>query len=240
MINLNSLVLSCEYQPFVDPYTLAIDGYEALARFYLPNGGAIAPNIVFEQLHAHSEQLATIEYQAKAFQLAHAPRQQRIFINVDPHAVDGEHTARLLALLSQYQQVTVEIIENTCISDAVLASELFTQFKQANVHVALDDIGAPHSMLSLELLLNVDYLKFDRHWLSLIEQPQGKQLLMSLVYFAKKTAKQCILEGIETEQQLEFARTVGVDLVQGFLFKSRFIRPDATEALQLDICKPPL
>lgn len=233
MINLSSLTLSCEYQPFVDPHTLAIDGYEALARFHLPNGDTIAPNIVFEQLHESTERLAAVEYQAKVFQLAHAPRQQRIFINVDPHAVDGPHTAKLLQLLSQYRQVTVEIIENTCINDAQLAGQLFTQFKQANIQVALDDIGAPHSMLSVDLMMSVDSLKFDRHWLTLIQQPQGTQLLIALVNFAKMTGKQAILEGIETETHLAFARDIGVDLVQGFLFKSWFIRPSSTEILCL-------
>lgn len=233
MINLSSLTLSCEYQPFVNPHTLAIDGYEALARFYLPNGDAVAPNIVFEQLHESTELLAAVEYQAKAFQLIHAPSQQRIFINVDPHAVDGPHTVKLIRLLSHYERVTVEIIENTCINDAQLASQLFTQFKQAKIHVALDDIGAPHSMLSVDLMMNVDYLKFDRHWLTHITHPEGAQLLIALVNFAKKTHKQCILEGIETEAHLAFARDIGVDFVQGFLFKSWFIRPTSSQALCL-------
>ncbi|MCK7629246.1 EAL domain-containing protein [Shewanella sp. JNE10-2] len=233
MINLKTLSLSSEYQPFVDPQTLAIDGYEALARFYFPDGKAIAPNLVFEQLHESSEMLAAVEYQAKAFQLAHAPRNQPIFINVDPHAVDGPHTAKLLALLSDYQQITVEIIENTCVSDADLANQLFTKFKEANINVALDDIGAPHSMLSVELMMNVDYLKFDRHWLTLITQPQGIQLLTALIDFAKRSGKRCILEGIETEAHLAFAKDIGVHLVQGFLFKSWFIRPISTETLHL-------
>lgn len=231
MINLKTLNLSSEYQPFVDPQTLAIDGYEALARFYFPDGKAIAPNLVFEQLHESSDMLAAVEYQAKAFQLAHAPRNQPIFINVDPHAVDGPHTAKLLTLLTGYQQITVEIIENTCVSDADLANQLFTKFKEANINVALDDIGAPHSMLSVELMMNVDYLKFDRHWLTLITQPQGIQLLTALIDFAKRSGKRCILEGIETEAHLAFAKDIGVHLVQGFLFKSWFIRPISTETL---------
>lgn len=199
----------------------------------MPNGDAVAPNIVFEQLHESTEILAAVEYQAKAFQLIHAPSQQRIFINVDPHAVDGPHTAKLIRLLSHYERVTVEIIENTCINDAQLASQLFTQFKQAKIHVALDDIGAPHSMLSVDLMMNVDYLKFDRHWLTHITHPEGAQLLIALVNFAKKTHKQCILEGIETEAHLAFARYIGVDFVQGFLFKSWFIRPTSSQVLCL-------
>lgn len=233
MINLHSLTLSCEYQPFVNPQDLSINGYEALARFYLPNGQAIAPNLVFEQLHESSATLAAVEYQAKAFQLQHAPSEQRLFINVDPHAVNGPYTEKLLTLLSDYQHITVEIIENTCISDAQLANQLFRQFKEANIKVALDDIGAPHSLLSIDLMLNVDFLKFDRYWLTLIEQSQGIQLIAALVEFAKRTGKQTILEGIETEAQLAFAKSIGVDFVQGFLFKPWFIRPSATQVLCL-------
>ncbi|ASK69116.1 diguanylate phosphodiesterase [Shewanella bicestrii] len=231
MLNLSGLSLSCEYQPFVCPHTQRIHGYEALARFYLEQGQAIAPNLIFEQLHEASEQLAAVEFQAKAFQLKHAPRDLRLFVNVDPHAVDGAHTPKLLDLLSQHSQLTVEIIENTCVSDAELANRLFHQFKAANIQVALDDIGAPHSMLSIDLMMNVDYLKFDRYWLQLIDAPHGIALLSALIEFGKRTGKQCILEGIETEAQLQQARELNVDWVQGFLFKPWFIRPEQSERL---------
>jgi len=231
MLKLSGLSLSCEYQPFVCPHTKHIYGYEALARFYLEQGQAIAPNLVFEHLHENSDVLASIEFQAKAFQLKHAPAEQSLFVNVDPHAANGVHTQKLLDLLSSHPQLTVEIIENTCINDAELANQLFHQFKAANINVALDDIGAPHSMLSVDLMMNVDYLKFDRHWLNLVAEPHGIALLSALIDFGKRTGKQCILEGIETEAQLQLARELNVDLVQGFLFKPWFIRPEQSEKL---------
>lgn len=96
--------------------------------------------------------------------------------------------------------------------------------------MALDDIGAPHSLLSVDLMMNVDFLKFDRYWLTFIEQPQSIQLLTTLVECANRTGKQTILEGIEAKAQLAFAKSIGVDFVQGFLFRSKFIHPGSTQA----------
>lgn len=41
--------------------------------------------------------------------------------------------------------------------------------------------------------------------------------------YARKTSKYSILEGVETESDLELAREMGVDFVQGYLFKKEFI-----------------
>ncbi|MGB0898825.1 MAG: EAL domain-containing protein [Psychrobium sp.] len=46
----------------------------------------------------------------------------------------------------------------------------------------------------------------------------------ALVGYAKQAEKAVILEGIETPEDLEFARSLGVTYVQGFLFKDKFIK----------------
>ncbi len=234
MFKLSSLLLSCEYQPFVAPRTQQIEGYEALARFYTESGQAVAPNRVFEQLHDDRAALAAVEFQAKTFQLQYAPKAP-LFINLDPHAVNSDNLGKLLTLLSAHPQLTVELIENACINDAKQSLALIHQLKEVNLDVALDDIGAPNSMLSIDLLMNVDYFKLDRQWLSLIDKPHGKNLLSALIGFAKGTGKRCILEGIETQAHLEQALMLEVDLVQGFLFKPWFIRPHQSEALVTDM-----
>ncbi|WOT03736.1 EAL domain-containing protein [Shewanella youngdeokensis] len=224
MFNLTDLQLGAEYQPLVNPHTQAIYGYEALSRFYQQDGSCIAPNIVFEQLHAHHEQLSQVELLAKTFQFQHAPQTGVLFVNIDPHAIE-HNTPAMLALLQQKKNVCVEIIENTCINDAHLASTLIEQLVKFDIPVGLDDIGAPHSMLSVDLLSQVSCLKFDKYWLETAQQPIYHHLINALLDFAKKTNKLTVLEGIETEEHLLFAQQIGVDLVQGFLFKPLFYQP---------------
>ncbi|QQX82226.1 EAL domain-containing protein [Shewanella sp. KX20019] len=222
MFELSGLLLSAEFQPLLNPHTKGIYGYEALSRFYYPDGTAIAPNIVFEELHAHHELLNSVEMAAKYFQLEHAPNDGVLFVNIDPHAIEFNST-EMLSLLRQRDNVCVEIIENTCINDAHLAANFIKQLVKIDIPVGLDDVGAPHSMLSIDLMSQVSCLKFDKYWLETAKNPQYHHLISALISFAKKTNKLTVLEGVETEEQLIFARELGVDLVQGFLFKPQFI-----------------
>ncbi len=81
-------------------------------------------------------------------------------------------------------------------------------------------------MLSIDLLVAVDYLKFDRRWVSLLRQQNYQVLFQNLLGFARATGRITILEGIETEQELERVQQFPLDYIQGFLFKERFIQSD--------------
>ncbi|MEZ9196950.1 EAL domain-containing protein [Shewanella sp. 10N.286.54.B9] len=223
MLDLTGLRLTAEYQPLLNPHTKTIYGYEALSRFYNINGLAIAPNIVFEELHAHQKLLNSVEMKAKSFQILHAPTNGKLFVNIDPHAIEYD-SADMLLLLKERQDIYVEIIENTCINDAHLATSFIEKLVQANIPVGLDDIGSPHSMLSVDLMSKVSCLKFDKYWLKTAQKPEYLHLIKALISFAHNTNKLTVLEGIETEEQLLFAQGIGVDLVQGFLFKAKFIQ----------------
>ncbi len=230
MTELTGIHISAEFQPLLNPNTRKIYGYEALSRFFDNNGNAIAPNIVFEELHAHEELLSAVEMVAKEFQINHAPKTGALFVNIDPHAIEFSAGA-MLNILKQRTNICVEIIENTCINDANLAADFIKQLVKHNIPVGLDDVGAPHSMLSIDLLSQVSCLKFDKYWIETANHPQYQHLLTALLQFAKKTNKLTVLEGIETEEQLAFAQHIGVDLVQGFLFRPLFKSPNSSQLL---------
>ncbi|WP_299794453.1 EAL domain-containing protein [uncultured Shewanella sp.] len=221
MIALDSLYLSAEYQPLIDTTDLHVYGYEALSRFRDRLGETTPPNLIFEQLHSQTSLLANIEFKAKQFQIEHADNSRPLFLNLDPHAIEN-NSESMVELLSSRNDLTVEIIENTCINDARLSTQLVSRLKDKQIEVALDDIGAPHSMLSLELLSQVHVLKFDIQWLNGSINPEQRHLMNALIQFAKDSGKKTVLEGVENREQLGLAQRLGVDLVQGFLFKPEF------------------
>lgn len=223
--DINQLSMSCQYQCIINPNTQDICGYEALTRFTDPNQNLIPPNVVFDALHEQPEQFASIELIAKQFQIQHAPQNSRLFINLDPHALQPHTQPLMFDLLSRHQDIVVEIIENTCIQDAALSKTLIDELKRFNIPCALDDVGAKHAMLSLEVLSKVDLVKFDKSWLEYDESTSLPQLLSALIQFAKVSGKKTVLEGIETRQQLAFAQSLSVDYVQGFYFQSLFLTP---------------
>ncbi|SFZ70461.1 EAL domain-containing protein [Chitinimonas taiwanensis] len=214
-----------EYQPIVELRSGEIVAYEALARFYAADGQALAPKPVFDALHHSPLSLYQVEFDMKRLQLEHAPADEALFVNLDPDAyavTADEPEEPLLNLLRQRAGLVVEIIENSDVSDAHLSQRLAHSFAAHGIRLALDDIGAPNSMISLEVMMEVDWFKFDRSWLARARDSKSRAALVHLIAFAQECGCRVILEGIERQEDLELAQALGVDCVQGFLYRKQF------------------
>ena len=229
---INNKRIGAEYQPIKDTHSLETIGHEALARFYSRDNQALPPQIVFDALHDSPITLVQVELLSKHWQLANAPNIGKLFINLDPHAVSGiSHTTPdhpILSLLTEPARIVVELIENTNIQEADHSLILAELLAKQQIQVALDDIGGPNTMLSLPILSCVNIMKFDRQWLRMLHQAEQRHMLGWLLDFARQTGKLTILEGVETAEDLAQARAMGVDYVQGYLFRDEFITRRAT------------
>ncbi|WP_269531551.1 EAL domain-containing protein [Chitinimonas sp. BJYL2] len=216
-----------EYQPIVHLQTNETIGYEALARFYAADGQSLAPKTVFDALHHSPLSLYQVEYDMKQLQLDFAPLDaDLLFVNLDPDTYGvtaNEAEDPLLNLLSARRgKLVVEIIENSDVSDAYLSQQLAAAFSRHGIRLALDDIGAPNSMISIDVMMEVDWFKFDRSWLARARDSKGRAVLNHLIAFAHECNCKVILEGIERPEDLALAHALGVDCVQGFVYRNQF------------------
>lgn len=214
-----------EYQPIICARSGDILAYEALARFYTYGDESIPPLQVFEYLHMDPPVLRQVEQEIKCLQIDYAPAGYDLFINIDPHALelDTLSSSPLIQQLHRRDNIVVELIENSDIHEARAAVALHKLLQENGINTALDDIGASHALLSLEILSLVDYLKFDRCWTHKLNTPVYASMFRSLLNFATQSGKQTVLEGIETEAMRDTARTYGIDRLQGFLYRPLFI-----------------
>ena len=90
------------------------------------------------------------------------------------------------------------------------------------VRTALDDIGAPHALLSLDLISVVDYLKFDRSWFGRLDKSHGLLMFQSMLAFSREAGRNTVLEGVEDDTMLATARGHGIDRLQGFHYRHLF------------------
>ena len=124
-----------------------------------------------------------------------------LFVNLDPDTYGvtaNEAEDPLLNLLSARRgKLVVEIIENSDVSDAYLSQQLAAAFSRHGIRLALDDIGAPNSMISIDVMMEVDWFKFDRSWLARARDSKGRAVLNHLIAFAHECNCKVILEGIE-------------------------------------------
>jgi len=214
-----------EYQPMICTRSGEILGYEALARFYTRDNQLISPLKVFDFLHHDLTLLQKAEFDLKKIQIEYAPNDIELFINIDPHAVgkavDMQDDPLIQQLLGRTNLI-VELIENSDIHDARAALTLHNVLKANSIQTALDDIGAEHSLLSLEILSLVNYLKFDLSWIKKLNEHRYAFLFRSMLEFARQSNKPSILEGIENEEMLNTAKSYDLDRVQGFYYKKLF------------------
>lgn len=213
------------YEPIVELATGARCAYEALARFHDRDGAHLPTGEVFAWLHADPARLAAVECDLKAEQVARAPAAP-LFVNLDPdaYAVALERRLPIAApLLSHPARVVVEVVESAARSDAGRIRRMIRDVRERGLGVALDDLGAPNALVSLESLVHVDVLKLDRTVLAAVSDLRYRNLVDCVVALARKNGARTVLEGIETRADLAVAEALGIDLVQGYLFRDQFV-----------------
>ncbi|WP_242396043.1 EAL domain-containing protein [Anaeromyxobacter oryzisoli] len=219
------------YEPIVEVSTGRTVAHEALARFHRADGALIPAARAFAWLHGAPALFVETELALKRLQLERAPG-HTLFVNLDPDSYLGASGAaeQFVALLARAGlDVVVEAIENLDARDAVRAGEMISGLRDAGLPFALDDVGAAGGIISFEALAHADYLKFDRSLVPVPRDARRLAVVQALVGMAKHTGARAVLEGVETVEDLELARELGVGFAQGYLFRDRFVRvgPDA-------------
>ncbi|HZQ86091.1 MAG TPA: EAL domain-containing protein [Acidimicrobiales bacterium] len=205
------------FQPMVALYKSEVVGYEALTRF--DEGGR--PDQWFMDASAlglgTELELATL---ASAVAAAHAlPAGRFVTLNLSPELLLArrEELGEALRELIEDRTVVLELTEHDVIEDyegihASLAA------LSPQVQLSVDDAGAGFSTLRHVLMLEPEYVKLDRAWVSDIHaDPTRQALVAGLSHFARTTGCELVAEGIESEHERATLQDLDVSLGQGYL-----------------------
>jgi EAL domain-containing protein (putative c-di-GMP-specific phosphodiesterase class I) len=216
--------LTPHFQPLIDLEGGHVIGYEALIRG--PRGSAIErPDALFAA--AHEEGRVTeldCHCRIAAFRAAEAAglgAGSTLFVNLEPAAVGRRGPADLhgAALAGPPgARVVIEITERSLTSDPAGLMRAVAELREQGFGIAIDDVGADDRSLALMPFLRPDVIKLD---LALVqERPSVKMatILNAVGAEAERTGAQILAEGVETEEQIEIAHSLGATLAQGYLF----------------------
>lgn len=212
------------YEPIIDIHTLKTVAYEALSRFK-HKGKLVSPELFFKTIHDDINLFFYIESVLKKFQLKHRLKDTKLFVNLDPDVCISEKQIEFwVELLQKHDEVTIEIIENSDEENIEDIENFIEWMDMYKLPYAYDDFGKPNSIFFASLLSKASYIKFDIHFLKTIKtQSSYIEILKGIVNYAKMNFKHTILEGVETQKDLQIAKKAGVDYIQGYLFQDRFI-----------------
>ncbi|KAB0266410.1 EAL and GGDEF domain-containing protein [Microvirga brassicacearum] len=220
--------LELQYQPRVRLSSGHVTSLEALVR--LRHGGEQISPTRFIRIAEESGLISLVGHwviesvcrQLRAWS-GTGLRNLRVSINVSPmQARREDFSATLLAATRRHgicpSQIELEITESTLVEPKQRITANLSKLREAGFTVALDDFGTGYSSLSYLNRLPIDTLKIDRTFVTDSGSLEGGAVVAAIVALGKALGKGIVAEGVETQEQLDWLRTIGCDEVQGFLF----------------------
>jgi EAL domain-containing protein (putative c-di-GMP-specific phosphodiesterase class I)/DNA-binding response OmpR family regulator len=203
------------FQPIVDLETRDVVGFEALTRF----SDATPPDVRFADATrlglGDDFELAAI--QKAIAQAVRLPAETFLSLNVSPAVVlaSGDRLRPNLSGLDR--QVVLELTEHVAIADY---ARLRTAIERlGSVQIAVDDAGAGYASLRHILELRPAFAKLDLSLVRGIDRDELRQAMAAgIQYYALRTGCRLVAEGVETIEEANSLRALGVDLAQGYLF----------------------
>lgn len=217
------------YQPEFEVVSGRLTRFEALARWTHATLGVIPPGkfipIAEETglilpLGAYVMERACAEAVAWQAVASHAVQ---VAVNVsslqftrDTFVEEVSEVLRRTGLAPNLLQI--ELTESVMLSGASRAAETMNRLRALGITLAIDDFGTGYSCLSYLSKLPFDALKIDRSFVIELERkPGAKAMVDSLVTLAHNLGMRVIVEGIETQEQLEVMTEIGSNEMQGYL-----------------------
>ncbi|HSI43607.1 MAG TPA: EAL domain-containing protein [Methylotenera sp.] len=217
--------LNSAFQPIYDSEAGDLYGHEALLRPSLGGELASTPEFAF----SYAEQAGKLVQFDRVSRTLHVLNFRQIyaengllFLNVHPKLLiavnaHGKVFERILHDNSvPTERVVIEIPESLVEQDKQL-EEAIDNYRDRGYHIAIDDFGKKKTNLDRLWKLSPDYVKLD---LSIIQEAEHnikvRKGLPSLISLIRDLGAKPIIEGIETQNQLDIAVQAGGTLLQGY------------------------
>ena len=218
--------LYIDYHPIVVTETQDIFGYEALARGTMKS--MRRPEVMFE-VAAQTDMIWELSRLCRNTAIAgmkqRLEKDELLFLNVDPHDFTDPMFTEHDMDIGDPTRVVLEITERTAIRDYPKFRGRLKDFRDRGYRFAVDDAGSGYAGLGSIANLEPNFIKLDISLINCIDVNFIKQSLVEgMVRFANDQNAMVIAEGVETAEEYETVKQLGVHLVQGF-----YLHPPAPE-----------
>lgn len=235
------------YQPICRAYDGQVSGAEALVRWLHPVKGLIAPDHfipLFEKngfisildRYVWNEVCTALEEQQKS-----GGTTVPISINVSRvefynpnlctdiyNIVTSHHLEPSL--------IKIEITESAYSANPLQVAETIEKLHSYGFSVLMDDFGSGYSSLNMLKDLPIDVLKIDMRFLDNFEKSQKAAVVLeSVIRLAKWMNLSIVSEGVETQKEWNYLRSMECDMVQGYFFYRPMPKEEFLKLLSNDL-----
>jgi diguanylate cyclase (GGDEF)-like protein len=217
--------LDVHYQPVIELDTGRVVSVEALARWNHKTKGPIPPS---EFIPVAEEAGLIVELgnwiMLKACHDAmQMPKDIKVAVNLSPvqfaksNVVEAATFATAESGLAK-ERLELEITEGVLLEESEQNLATLRQLKDIGISIALDDFGVGFSSLAYLTVFPFDKVKIDKSFIERRDRPETSAVIASIVQLTTSLNRSTVAEGIETQEQLDRVRSLGLKFGQGFLF----------------------
>ncbi|MBQ3559698.1 MAG: GGDEF and EAL domain-containing protein [Agathobacter sp.] len=217
---------------------------EALLRYTLPNGERISP-MEFIPLLEESGLIIPVGKWVLKKAMTFCQRVQEVLpnfsVNVNVSYVQvlkSPFIVEFFKMMKDYgmspSSITIELTESGELDDSMQIQKVWNNLRQFGVTIALDDFGTGYSNLMNISDMNPNVVKLDRGFtVKALKNDFEKTLMESIIKLVHSLGLKICVEGVETEEELNYIRALGPDYIQGFFYG----RPCPEEEFIETFCK---
>ncbi len=218
--------LLLHYQPQVDLYSGEITGVEALLRWQHPDRGLLLPG-EFIALAEETDLIVPIgawvlNSACRQLQVWHAAGYPRLHVSINVSSLQLTHGALVDTLAQALRDtglegryVELEMHESLILSDFDKTQVLLRQLKALGVGLSIDNFGLGHSIKHFP----VDKLKIDKSFIGgIVTDIDDASIVQAIIAMGHGLRLKIVAEGVETEAQAGYLRSLHCDEMQGFHF----------------------
>lgn len=137
--------------------------------------------------------------------------------------LDVEFSEKLIAAIHHHQlypsQIKLELTESALIDNFNYVNQTLEKLQKLGFRVSIDDFGTGFSSLSYLCRLSFDEIKIDRAFVTnVVEDSKLQTVFNSIASLASNMNKPVVAEGVETVEQLIYAKAKQVGYIQGYYF----------------------
>lgn len=218
------------YQPKVNLKNYSLSGAEALCR-WIKDGKVVPPNDfipILEQSNAICElDFYMLEHVCRDIRrwLDSGQNVVRVSINLSRrHLGSPDLLENLLEIVDRYQiphqYIEFELTETTTDVEFADLKHIVYGLKEQEIHTSVDDFGMGYSSLNLIRQVPWDVIKIDKSFLPAKAEKGAPQYIMfhHLLSMMQDMGMECVVEGVETVEQVRILKQNNCYLAQGFYF----------------------
>lgn len=234
------------YQPQVCSRSNRVVGLEALVRWQHPERGLLYPGDFLPLAEETrlvgklSEQVIDQACRDVGRWISSGHSDLRLAVNLSPSQV--EHPRFVETLMNRVtahnfpaDNLEIEITENVIMNDLEQISRKLKELAATGVRIAIDDFGTGYSSLNYLHRLPIHTLKVDQSFVKAIRSGEdGACIVNAIVAMAHGLKLEIVAEGVETDDQLAYLKSLGCHQVQGFFYGPARPAADITRLLAKD------